>query len=196
MNNTLSDALDVSYGNTPLEQLTNIIFENKEKLDDKNYAVMNELVLKINNQIMSNNNICHWFCFEICTELINATDDIKEQLDDCSETYNSDYENEYETEDVDDIQCIKTTGMCKLYLDTKVYSHEFLDSYMDFHDHIKEALCHDKSYMNYQASMSVLNNLHSKKIVKFVKDNIDYRWLKVVDTYVKYISLLPLEDIS
>ena len=43
----LSDALDAEYGKNPMEQLQNVLFETKEKLDEKTYRILCELMIKV-----------------------------------------------------------------------------------------------------------------------------------------------------
>lgn len=111
----MSDTLDESYGNTPMEQLSNITFESKENVDCHECAIINELLLKVNNACSFNTNkVCHSLNFVISSEIFNASDQIKEELDCLDENYNSDFEDEHEWEDEDDGYSITTEVHCKI----------------------------------------------------------------------------------
>lgn len=188
----MSDTLDSSYGKNPMEQLTNIIFECKEGIDDNKYAIINELLLKVNGACSFNDDkVCHVLTFQLCSYLINATDQIKEDLDYMPENYNSDYEHEHDYEDDDDAYTITTDMYCKLYLDHKTYKALVLDFYSDFHSIIEESFKNKKSYTNYQTAINVGYEKHLKEVSKRIKDNIDYEWVKVKDTHIKYIRVSP-----
>ena len=188
----MSDTLDKSYGDTPMEQLSNIIFECKENLDNNKYAIINELLLKVNNACSFNTNkVCHSLNFVISSEIFNASDQIKEELDYLDENYNSDFEDAHEWEDEDDGYSITTEVYCKIYLDNKTFKTCVLDFYSDFHSIIEESFKNKKSYTNYQKSLNVGYTNHMKKISRGIKDNIDYQWCKIKDTHIKYLSVKP-----
>ena len=188
----MSDKLDSSYGDTPMEQLTNIIFECKEGIDNNKYAIINELLLKVNNACsFETDTVAHSLNFQICSYMVNATDQIKEELDYTAENYNSDYENEHEWEDDDDAFYITTDIYCKIYLKHKTYKQIVLDFYSDFHSIIEDSFKNKKSYRNYQTALNVGYGKHIKEISCRIKDNIDPNWVKVKDTHVKYFSLKP-----
>jgi len=192
MNIKMSDVLDESYGDTPIEQLSNLLFESKESMDNKNYTIINELLLKINDACDFNTNkIPHYLTFIISSVLVNATDQIKEDLDYMAENYNSDYEEEHDYEDEDDCFYINTPCLCKLYLNASNNKACVLDFYSEFHSVIEESFKNKKSYINYQTCMNVNYSKHIKEISNKIKDNIDYEWCKVKDTHIKYISLKP-----
>ena len=193
MNIKMSDSLDESYGNTPMEQLTNIIFECKEGIDSEKYAIMNELLLKVNKACNFESGATpHYFNFRIQTILINATDAIKEDLDYCADNYNSDYEDYHDWEDEEDLFYINTDIHCKIYLDYATNRTCLLDFYSDFHDIIESSFKNKKSYVNYQTCLNVGYEKHLKEVAKRVKDNIDYEWVKIKETHVQYLSVKPI----
>tara|TARA_R110002153_G_scaffold272618_1_gene441571 strand:+ start:132 stop:521 length:390 start_codon:yes stop_codon:yes gene_type:complete len=122
--------------------------------------------------------------------MINATDQIKEDLDGIPDNYNSDYENEHDWEDEDDIYSITTDIYCKIYLDNKTYCSDSI-IHCDFHGVMEESFKNKKSYGNYQSCLNVGYEKHIKEVSKRIKDNIDYEWCKVKDTHIKYIEIKP-----
>jgi len=187
----MSDSLDESYGTNPIEQITNVLFEEKEKLSSKSYGMICELIGKISKEYNYDGKEPHCLKYVITSNIMNATDCVKEELDYCNDMYNSDYENEHEWECDDDGQYITTAGYAKIYLNHKETWVPVLDFYSDFLSIIEKSFKNKKSYMNYQTSMNVAYEKHIKEIHLAVKNNIDFEWTKVKDTHIKYISCRP-----
>lgn len=187
----MSASLDESYGKTPIEQLTNIMFEEKEKISSKTYGIICELLSKVDKQVVNEGTEPHCLKYMITSTLLNATDAVKEDLDYCADMYNSDYENEHDWECEDDGLTINTYGYAKIYLNHKETWLPVLDFYSDFLAIIEKSFKNKKSYTNYQTSMNVAYEKHIKELHAKIKDNIDYEWTKTKDTHIKYLSCRP-----
>lgn len=190
-----SCALDKSYGETPMEQLTNIIFENKEKYDDNQYSIINELLLKVNDKCNFNKGKAHYVDFYIISNLFNATDQVKDALDYCSDNYNSEYENEFnDEENYMDYESVITKGRCKVYLDTLEHVENTIDFYDDFISILDKSFKSDKSYSNYHTAVRITMEKHIKEVSIKLKDNIDYKWLRVRDSSLAYSKINPVVE--
>ncbi len=186
----LSDALDAEYGKNPMEQLQNVLFETKEKLDEKTYRIVCELMLKVDKMIEHPQNELHCYTFKLVTPIISATDVIKQQLDYMSDNYNSDYELEHEDDDEDNIEFVETTTYCKLYLKEKIQAIMTHDDRKYMKKIVRDAMKNPQSCKNYESSLSVIFALHSNKIHTILKNHIDIEWTKqgktiIVPTIIK-----------
>lgn len=188
-------ALDESYGDTPMEQLTNVIFENKEKFDNKQYTILNELLLKVNDRCNFNVGKAHYVDFYLISNMFNATDDVKDRLDYCNENYNTEYEDEFnDDENYMDYETVITKGRCKVYLDTLETVENTIDFYDDFISILDKSFKSDKSYSNYHTAVRIAIEKHVKEVSLKLKDNIDYQWMRVRDCSLAYSKISPVEE--
>ncbi len=186
----LSDNLDAEYGKNPMEQLQNVLFETKDKIDEKNYLIICELLLKVDKMIEHKQDSLHCYSYKLVTPVICATDVIKRQLDYISDNYNSDYELEHEDDDEDNIEFVETTTYCKLYLKENTEAIITHDDRPYMKKLVRDAMKNPQSCKNYESSLSVVFALHSKKIHQTLKNHIDIEWTKqgktiIVPTLIK-----------
>jgi len=184
MNTSLSDALGPEYGKNDMEKLASVIFEAKEDIPETTYMLLNELLVKVDKMIEHVQDKAHWFHFRIITTLINATDNIKEDLDDMADNYNSDYEDHYDYDDEDNVQTIITQAHCKIYLKEEINAVMFLEDIHYIYGLLKESGKNKKSFDNYNNALIVAMNKQIKLVATAIKDNIDPEWVKVEKTAI------------
>tara|TARA_R110002020_G_scaffold118361_3_gene270593 strand:- start:4527 stop:5129 length:603 start_codon:yes stop_codon:yes gene_type:complete len=187
----LSDALDPEYGKNPMEQLQNVLFETKDKLDEKTYRILCELMLKVDKIIEHPQEELHCYTFKLVTPIISATDIIKRQLDYISDNYNSDFELEHEEDDEDNIEFVETPTYCKLYLKEKMEAIMSHDDRKYMKKIVRDAMKNPNSCRNYESSLSVAFAIHSKKIHYILKNHIDVEWTKQGKTIIVPIIIKP-----
>tara|TARA_R110002072_G_scaffold231120_3_gene388475 strand:- start:1837 stop:2427 length:591 start_codon:yes stop_codon:yes gene_type:complete len=187
----LSDNLAVEYGNTAWEQLSNILFETKEKLDNKNYTIICELLVKVDKMLDHPLTKLHSYHFKLVTPIYTATDTIKEQLDYTHDNYNSDFELEHDDEEEDDIQFIESESYCKIYLKEDTESLMVFDSIKEMKNIIRNSMKNPKSCKNYESSLSVLFTKHSNEIHQSLKNHIDIEWTKIGKTLIVPTLIKP-----
>ena len=193
----LSDNLDAGYGKNPMEQLQNVLFETKDKLDEKTYVILCELLLKVDKMIEHPQEELHCYTYKLVTPIIAATDIIKSELDYVSDNYNSDFELEHEDDDEDNIEFVETTSYCKIYFKDRIEAIMTHDDRHYMKKLLRDALRNPKSCRNYESSISVAFALHSKKIHQILKNHIDIEWTKqgktmIVPTLIKPWVSSPL----
>tara|TARA_R110000851_G_scaffold85955_3_gene186751 strand:- start:152 stop:739 length:588 start_codon:yes stop_codon:yes gene_type:complete len=187
----LSDNLEDEYGETPMEQLGNIMFETKDKLDEKTYRIICELLVKINDKIDKPLEIMHCYTFKMVTPIVCATDDIKQQLDYISDNYNSDFEDEHDDDDSEDADYVETTGYCKLYLKEATNLLMGFDPNTSIRELLRNAMKNPQSFRNYDSALNVLINVHNKKIHEVLKNHIDIEWTKQYKTCIIPTMIKP-----
>ena len=189
----LSDALGEDYGKNDMEKLGNVLFEVKEKIDEKNYRIICELLLKVDKLVNHKQELPHLFTFNIVTTIINASDRVKEDLDHIVDNYNSDYENEYEYEEEDEEITIITNGYCKLYFKDETTILFVMGDTRSLTGLIGPTFSNSQGCKNYQSAMNVAYAKHIKKVSDYVKDNIDYQWVKINRTELNPVLIRPWE---
>tara|TARA_R110000822_G_scaffold104844_5_gene232002 strand:+ start:947 stop:1528 length:582 start_codon:yes stop_codon:yes gene_type:complete len=188
---SLSENLDDSYGRNDMEKLSSVIFETKEHLPETTYMLISELLLKVDKMIDHPLLEPHYLFYEIVTPLINATDQIKKELDYVGDNYNSDYEELHDYDDEDNVQYVKTKSHCKIYLKEKLTAILLVNDIVDIFEYLKDSQKSEKSFCNFYHSLNVATNKHVKKVASALKDNIDTEWVKCDDTLIAPYMIKP-----
>ena len=189
---SLSSKLDDSYGRNDMEKLCSVIFEAKDKMPETTYLLISELLLKVDKMIAHEQNESHYLYYEIVTPLINATDQIKNDLDYVADNYNSDYEEVHDYDDEDNVQYIKTKTHCRIYLKEKLTAILLVNDMVSIFDYLKDSQKNEKSFCNFYHSLNVATNKHIKKVSIALKDNIDTEWVKCGDTLIAPYMIKPI----
>tara|TARA_R110000824_G_scaffold17311_9_gene70481 strand:- start:3119 stop:3697 length:579 start_codon:yes stop_codon:yes gene_type:complete len=189
----LSDQLGEDYGKNDIERLGNVLFDVKEKIDEKNYRIICELLLKVDKLVSHKQELPHLFTFNIVTTMINASDRVKDDLDHIVDNYNSDYVNEYDFEDEDDEVTIITNGYCKLYFKDETNILFVMGDTHSLIGLIGPTFSNTQGCKNYQSALNVSYAKHIKKVSDYIKDNIDYQWVKINETVFHPVMIRPWE---